>query len=217
MRSATQSPSHGSLPATGLAAVLVTVLGLAPAALAQDQPGSRHWVATWAVSPQRAAAPTRPSTARPCGRSCTSAWEANTIRVRLSNAYGTSSAGDWRGSRGAQRRQRAIAAGTDRLLTFGGSPTITIPAGALAVSDPVALAVPDLGDVAVSLYLPDDVAATTYHETALHTTYLSPPGDFTVRRHHRRHHHGVLLFPVGDGGPGRQAGASDRGAGRFGH
>ena len=73
----------------------------------------------------------------------------------------------------------AIAAGTDRVLTFGGSPTIAIPAGALAVSDPVALAVPDLGDVAVSLYLPDDVAATTQHETALHTTYLSVPGDFT--------------------------------------
>ena len=56
MRSATQYLSRFHA-LTGLAAVLVTVLGLAPAALAEDQPGNRHWVATWAVSPQRSAAP----------------------------------------------------------------------------------------------------------------------------------------------------------------
>ena len=54
----------------------------------EDQPGNRHWVATWAVSPQRRPRPWR-STARPFGRSCTSAWEKK-IRVWLSNAYGTS-------------------------------------------------------------------------------------------------------------------------------
>ena len=64
-------------------------------------------------------------------------------------------------------------------MTFGGSPTITIPAGALAVSDPVALAVADRDDLAVSLYFPDDIVAATQHEPALHTTYLSLPGHFT--------------------------------------
>ena len=58
-------------------------------------------------------------------------------------------------------------------------PTITIPAGALAVSDAVTLNVPPLGDIAVSLYLPGSVTATTQHEVGLQTNYISMPGDFT--------------------------------------
>ena len=65
------------------------------------------------------------------------------------------------------------------MLKFNGSPTITIPAGALAVSDPVALDVPALGDLAVSLYLPENVAATTQHSEGQQTNYISTPGDFT--------------------------------------
>ena len=111
-----------------------------PAALAQDQPGNRHWVATWAVSPQRSPAPLG-STARPCGRSYTSAWEENHTSPAL-QCVRHESAGDWRCSCSPQRRKRTIAPGPI-VLTFGGLPTITIPAGAVAVSDPVALAVPE--------------------------------------------------------------------------
>ena len=164
--------------ATGLAAVLVTVLALAPAAVAEDQPGSRHWVATWAVSPQRAPAPLAID-GQTLRQIVHVSLGGNKIRVRLSNAHGTSALVIGAAHVALSVGNGAIVESTDRALTFGGSPTIAIPAGALAVSDPVTLAVPALGDVAVSLYLPDDVAATTYHETALHTTYLSPPGDFT--------------------------------------
>jgi lysophospholipase L1-like esterase len=73
----------------------------------------------------------------------------------------------------------SIHPGTDRVLQFNGSPTITIPAGALAVSDVVSLDVPALDDLAVSLYLPENVAATTQHAQSQQTTYLSSPGDFT--------------------------------------
>src|SRR5207342_301239 len=60
-----------------------------------------------------------------------------------------------------------------------GSLSITIPAGALAVSDPVTLDLPALGDLAVSLYLPENVAATTQHVEGQQTTYISSSGDFT--------------------------------------
>ena len=73
----------------------------------------------------------------------------------------------------------AIVDGTDRVLRFNGSPTITIPAGTLVVSDPVSARVPALGDLAVSIYLPGNVAATTRHDIGLQTNYLSSPGDFT--------------------------------------
>ena len=76
------------------------------------------------------------------------------VRVRFSNAYGTSDSGHRLGARRAQRRRFGDCRRTDRTLRFNGSPTITIPAGALVVSDAVTLDVPALGDIAVSLYLP---------------------------------------------------------------
>jgi hypothetical protein len=39
----------------------------------------------------------------------------------------------------------------------GGQTSVTIPAGGLAVSDAVAMSVPALSDVAVSMYLPEPV------------------------------------------------------------
>ena len=41
---------------------------------------------------------------------------------------------------------------SDRALTFSGRPGMTIPAGAVAFSDPVDLGVPTLSDVAIDLY-----------------------------------------------------------------
>ena len=45
--------------------------------------------------------------------------------------------------------------------------------GALVVSDPVALAVPPLTELAVSLYLPNETRGVTTHEFALNTTYVA--------------------------------------------
>ncbi|HEU4892136.1 MAG TPA: hypothetical protein VFT47_11340 [Vicinamibacterales bacterium] len=47
------------------------------------------------------------------------------------------------------------------------------------VSDPVELGVPALGDLAVSVYLPERVTASTRHDIGLRTNYVSTPGDFT--------------------------------------
>ena len=47
-----------------------------------------------------------------------------------------------------------VVPGSDRPLTFNGAPTTTVPAGALVVSDPVALDVPPLAELAVNVYLP---------------------------------------------------------------
>ena len=43
----------------------------------------------------------------------------------------------------------------------------------------VPLAVPALGDLSVSFYLPDAVAAVTEHTEGLQTTYISGQGNFT--------------------------------------
>ena len=73
----------------------------------------------------------------------------------------------------------AINAASLRELRFGGVAAITMPAGAPALSDPVALPVPNQADLAVSLYLPGSAQATTLHNAALQTSYVSPAGDYT--------------------------------------
>ena len=76
----------------------------------------------------------------------------------------------------------AIVAGSDRKLSFGGAATATIAAGAVAFSDPVALDLPPLADLAVSFYLPGEVL-NDFQITgryARQTNYVSPPGDFAA-------------------------------------
>ena len=82
------------------------------------------------------------------------------------------------------RKGPAIVAGSDRKLSFGGAATATIAAGAVLFSDPVALDLAPLADLAVSLYLPGEIP-NDFQITgryARQTNYVSPPGDFTAAK-----------------------------------
>jgi lysophospholipase L1-like esterase len=59
-------------------------------------------------------------------------------------------------------------------LTFGGHASVTIPPRAPALSDPVALSVPALSDLAVSIYLPQRTPAATLHASAFQHNYVVP-------------------------------------------
>jgi lysophospholipase L1-like esterase len=105
------------------------------------------------------------------------------LRVRLSNAYGTRKLAIGAANVALRGVGAAIVSGSQRRLTFGGSPSTAIPAGALAVSDPVDLDLTPLADLAVSVHLPGDVPESfqvTGHGNAHQTNYVSPPGDFTA-------------------------------------
>ena len=104
----------------------------------------------------------------------------NRVRIRVSNELGSTSLTIGAARIGLRAAGSDVAAGTDRALTFGGRSFVTIPPGAPAVSDPVELNVPPLSDLAVSLYLPGTVQATTVHQLALQTNYVSLPGNFTA-------------------------------------
>lgn len=67
----------------------------------------------------------------------------------------------------------AIAEGSDRTLTVGGSPTFVLLPGVLTVSDPVDLGFAPLSDLAISLYLPRETGPPTSHILGLHTAYIS--------------------------------------------
>jgi lysophospholipase L1-like esterase len=100
------------------------------------------------------------------------------VRVRLST-FGANALAIGAAHIALRADGAAVAPGSDRTLTFGGRPSITIPAGAVAISDPVALQVPALADLAVSLFLPGSSGAAAWHFSALQTSYISPAGDFT--------------------------------------
>ncbi len=98
----------------------------------------------------------------------------DTVRVRLTNAYGRKSVEIGSVRLAVSAGGAGIVAGSDRALTFGGRGAITIPPNALVLSDPVSLAVPAGKDLAISLYLPGPAAAAGIHYDAQQTSYRAP-------------------------------------------
>lgn len=102
------------------------------------------------------------------------------VRIRLSNEMGTTALRIGAANIGVRMSGATVVAGSSRVLTFGGQRSVTIPAGAPALSDPVTLTVPAMVDLAVSLYLPGTVPFSSLHDLGLQTSYVSTPGDFTA-------------------------------------
>jgi lysophospholipase L1-like esterase len=134
------------------------------------------WTGTWSVSPQSGGASFNQQTLR---QTVHTSIGGSAARVQLSNAFGSQplSVAD---VHIAQRTSgSSIATATDRRVTFGGSSSVTIAAGATAVSDTVGFPVAALSDVAVSIYLPQPTGPATYHQTGEQTNYVAP-GDVSA-------------------------------------
>jgi len=145
--------------------------------LAVQSPQPVRWVGTWATAPAGVAGTPeqfRDETLRLIVRASAGGRQA---RVRISNTFGMEPLVI--GAAHVARRESGarIVASTGRAVLFGGQRSVTIPRGAMAVSDAVALEIPPLSDLAVSLYLPDATVEATTHVTALQTNYVSRPGN----------------------------------------
>jgi lysophospholipase L1-like esterase len=141
-----------------------------------------HWVATWTASPLPPGSTFNPApppfdnqTIRHIVRVSAGGWQ---VRARFSNAFGKTPLRIGAAHIARHATDASIVPGTDHALTFGGLPTITVPPGAVVVSDPVDLDVPTHGRLAVSLYLPEPTGPPTYHEVTRQTSYVSEPGNF---------------------------------------
>jgi lysophospholipase L1-like esterase len=100
-------------------------------------------------------------------------------RVQLSNAYSTAPLTVGAAHIALRAKGSAIIPESDRVLTFSGNPSLSIPPGAPVVSDPLDFPVPQHGDVVISIFVTGDPTPPTVHLTGLHTTYVSKAGDFT--------------------------------------
>ena len=159
---------------------------LAAVPLAAQQPA--RWVATWA--PSVFAAPPRPGgdsvdrvptwnnhTIRQIARATIGG---DRVRIRFTNEFGDRPLVIGSAQIALRDTGASIRTGTSKAVTFGGHPGVTLRRGAIAMSDPVDMRVPDLTDLAISIWIRDTIRASTRHPNAYQTNYVSPIGDFTA-------------------------------------
>ncbi|WP_431896959.1 SGNH/GDSL hydrolase family protein [Nonomuraea sp. bgisy101] len=163
-----------------LTAAALLLLGTGTAASAGPQTG---WVASWGASPASGVPNTDNGYPNHSIRNVVHLSLGGTaVRVHLSNAFGRSplvigaaTVALGRGSTSAD-----AVSGTVSELTFGREPSITIPAGAEAVSDPVQMRVPDEADLLVTTFVPTPSGPVTYHPAAQQTSFYATDGDHTA-------------------------------------
>ncbi|MFJ8111910.1 SGNH/GDSL hydrolase family protein [Streptomyces sp. NPDC096132] len=144
-------------------------------AVRNSSPG---WTGTWAAatSGRPAVGPWTDRTLRLVVRvSAGGRW----VRLRFDNAFASAPVRVGAATV-AVRSAGAVALTAPVRLSFGGARDVELPAGAQAVSDPLAFAVPEGADLLVSLHLPGTVASVPWHGLAVQRSYLSGPGDHTA-------------------------------------
>jgi lysophospholipase L1-like esterase len=167
-------------PQRWLAVAAVLSCLLARTADAAEAPGDA-WLGTWAAAPQPAfPGPLQRYDDRTLRLVVHTSVGGERVRIRLSNAYGRTPLHVAAAHVALRRRGAEIDAASDRALSFGGQPGIVIAPGDTVTSDPVALLVPALSDLAVSLLATGHAEAGTVHALAQQTSYVSKArGDAT--------------------------------------
>jgi lysophospholipase L1-like esterase len=165
-----------------LAASTAAALTLPAGPARADAGAGETWFATWGAAP--AGPPASASTLALRNQTLRLVVHASAggsrLRVRLSNEMGSAPLRIGAAGIGLRSSGAGLVAGSARELRFSGAPNGTIPTGAALLSDPVDLAFPPFADLAVSLYLPDSVQATTTHDLAQASGYVSSSGNFAA-------------------------------------
>ena len=142
--------------------------------------GADTWCATWGTAP--AGPPPSSSTQTFSNQTLRlivrTSIPGNRVRVRLSNEMGSAPLRIGAAHIGSSDRGANLVGGRGRDGTLGGSPGATGARGDPLISDPVDIAVPALADLAISLWLPASTQATTIHDLALQTNYVSVAGNY---------------------------------------
>jgi lysophospholipase L1-like esterase len=100
-------------------------------------------------------------------------------RITLSNLRSTTPLAVGAVDVAVQSGMATAVAGSHHTVTFARSKTLTIAAGAEAVSDPIPMSVAAGQNLLVSVFLPTATSSATWHSDAFDTTFLSRTGDHT--------------------------------------
>src|SRR5579875_329109 len=163
-------------------AVLVGLMFSAVSAWGADKNATKiepHWVATWATS-QVGPEPSQPQlkdeqlTDTTVRQIVHLSIGGGTLRVQLSNAFGTRPlrVDAVHVAKAKAPGSSAIDPATDHAVTFDGRDFVVIPTGSVWVSDPVAMPMNALGDLAISFHYADPPSVQTSHPGSRATSYL---------------------------------------------
>jgi lysophospholipase L1-like esterase len=158
------------------ASVLLIALATAHAANAHAA-APDHWVGTWATAPVAQTSKTPDVGPLTLRQIVHVSLGGSTLRVVFTNEFGIeplalSSASV---ALSAGNTASTIQSATARPLTFSGLAGIVIPAGAVAVSDPVAFTLAPLADLAITTVFPaQSVRTLTVHGGAQSSNFDSP-------------------------------------------
>jgi lysophospholipase L1-like esterase len=151
-------------------ALALTATPTTPARAAAANPTSGYWTGTWASAPEAGGDTFSGQTIRQVVHTSISGGSA---RLQLSNAFGSAplTVSDVHIAQAGSGS--AVVGGTDHAVMFGGSATVTIPAGGTGISDAVAYSVPAATNLAVSFYLPGNTGSSTFHQFSMSTSYVA--------------------------------------------
>ena len=153
----------------------LTMTNFCHAQQTNDARGS-HWVGTWGASPQLTEPRNLPP---PPGLSSNTLRQVvhvsiggGKLRVRFSNAFGTSPVTMSAAHIAMSAAGDAIKMESDKALAFGGKPSVAIPPGESIVSDALDFNLAPLSDVAVTIHFDDASSNVTGHPGSRTTSYL---------------------------------------------
>jgi lysophospholipase L1-like esterase len=161
-------------------AAFISCLSVGACAPASDPPSegtsvttqalTTPWTGTWGVTPQSGGQSFAQQTLR---QIVYTSIAGSSARIRLSNLFGSQAVSLADVHIALAGTGSSIQPGTDHVVTFGGSGSVTIGAGAEVNSDAVSMSIPSRSAVAISFYLPNSTAVQTYHQFSFQTNYVA--------------------------------------------
>ncbi|WP_432878953.1 SGNH/GDSL hydrolase family protein [Kribbella sp. CA-245084] len=159
------------------ASLLVTAMGaagLVAAASPDGDPIGSGPVTTWGAADDIAGGTLSDVTVRNVLRTSVGGKD---LRIRISNGNGDQPLVSDSVYVGRQDAGASVVPGSSRRLTFGGSTSVTVPPGAMAISDPLPGNVPAVTSLTVSLHVVGTTGVITAHNRAMQHSYKSTSGD----------------------------------------
>lgn len=179
------------MPMVRRSVLTFAVFALGAASLGAQSKGAEHWVPTWTTAvvarpsvlpPPAANAPAvNPPPLTPDNQTLRqivrTSIAGNRLRVVFANTFGTAPLNIGGASIALRGNESEIVSSSLRKLNVNGSPTFRIPAGAVILSDPVDIQVSARTDLAIDIFVPDNLGTgsspITMHNGANQTSYAA--------------------------------------------
>jgi len=156
-------------------AIIATVVVAVARPHSADADSSTTWVGTWAAAQHAAGATGLSQTGfdnQTIRMIVHTSVGGSAVRIRLSNEFGTTPLTVGEVTVALPDKHDSSGVSTVRRVSFSGRPTIAIGVGAHVLSDAVKMDVPALGDLTVSLWLPQATGPATFHTVSRATSFV---------------------------------------------